>query len=76
MCKLKMITLGLVIAAIFGLTACSAATAIPHPTDGRSDCLACHGSASSHPYPKGHASKNYTNQRCIECHKTAAATEK
>jgi predicted CXXCH cytochrome family protein len=45
---------------------------IPHPIEGRSDCLACHkaGGAAKAP-PATHAS--YTNSMCTSCHKLAAA---
>jgi hypothetical protein len=75
MIKLRILGLGLAVAAILVLTACSK-PAIPHPVEGRNDCLACHSADSSQPIPTGHAKRNYTNQRCTECHKEAAKSEK
>ena len=44
---------------------------IPHPPDGRQDCLSCHSRTAPDPYPHGHAKKGYTNDKCLDCHKPA-----
>ncbi|MBI2868574.1 MAG: hypothetical protein HYX96_01965 [Chloroflexi bacterium] len=46
----------------------SQTAAIPHSTEGRADCLACHGAAGFKPYPEDHAGR--ANETCLSCHKT------
>jgi hypothetical protein len=41
---------------------------IPHPLDGRDDCLLCHDPAGQiKPAPANH--KNFSNEQCSLCHK-------
>jgi hypothetical protein len=42
------------------------AAAIPHPLEGRADCLLCHSSEGIRPYPADHAGR--TNPTCTVCH--------
>ena len=56
----------------FGLVAPIAATAkapqIPHPTEGRENCLQCHDPTGQvKPAPASH--KTFTIQQCSSCHK-------
>ncbi len=48
---------------------------IPHPLDGRDNCLACHkdGLAGAPKVPSDHIGR--TNEMCRGCHQPAAATE-
>ena len=48
--------------------------AVPHPTEGKEDCLSCHkaGGAATVP-PATHAS--FTNAMCLNCHKPAAVAQ-
>jgi predicted CXXCH cytochrome family protein len=43
----------------------------PHPTEGRSECLACHGPGTPSAVPADHAGR--TNATCVACHPVAAA---
>ncbi|MFC1917431.1 c-type cytochrome [Chloroflexota bacterium] len=40
---------------------------IPHPTEGRDDCLLCHGEGRVQPYSQDHIGR--TNETCTICHK-------
>jgi len=44
-------------------------TAIPHPLEGRDDCLQCHGESAFNPFPADHSGRS--NDTCTTCHKTA-----
>jgi hypothetical protein len=44
---------------------------VPHPTEGREDCLACHGPGQVKPFPADHEGRN--NESCLECHEAGAA---
>jgi hypothetical protein len=48
---------------------------IPHPVEGREQCLACHetGVAGAPQIPEDHAGR--TNEMCQACHQVAAVTE-
>lgn len=41
-------------------------SAVPHPLEGRSDCLMCHGLAGFKPSPADHVER--TNDLCMACH--------
>lgn len=45
------------------------AASIPHPLDGRGDCLLCHGSEGLKPYPADHEGR--VNATCTACHQQA-----
>jgi hypothetical protein len=45
---------------------------IPHSTEGRDDCLACHGPGQLVPFPADHAGR--TNEMCLACHQVAENT--
>jgi hypothetical protein len=45
---------------------------IPHSTEGREDCLACHGASQLVPFPEDHAGR--TDEMCLGCHQVAANT--
>lgn len=44
------------------------ASRIPHPLEGRADCLLCHGASASRPYPANHTAFPVT--ACLVCHST------
>ena len=46
----------------------SAAAAIPHPLQGRENCLMCHGLEGGRPYPSNHDGRS--NETCAACHKS------
>ncbi len=48
--------------------------AIPHPIEGRDDCVSCHGPGGIKPYPTFHAQQGYGNADCAQCHKPATST--
>lgn len=39
---------------------------VPHTTDGRSDCLSCHGPEAAIPFPESHPRPS--NDICLSCH--------
>lgn len=39
---------------------------VPHPLEGRSDCLMCHGPTGFKPFPADHAGR--TSNLCLACH--------
>lgn len=41
---------------------------IPHATNGRQDCISCHGQNGVNPFPQWHAKKKFTNDNCYTCH--------
>jgi formate dehydrogenase gamma subunit len=44
------------------------AAPIPHPLEGREDCLLCHGAGGVKPYPADHTGR--TSASCLACHKS------
>jgi pyruvate/2-oxoglutarate dehydrogenase complex dihydrolipoamide acyltransferase (E2) component len=44
---------------------------VPHPVDGREDCLACHDTDGIEPFPEDHAGR--TSDTCTMCHETGGA---
>jgi formate dehydrogenase gamma subunit len=46
---------------------------IPHPLEGREDCLMCHGEGKPNPFPPAHAGRPSTT--CLVCHGTSEAEE-
>lgn len=40
---------------------------VPHPVEGRADCLLCHDSGSIRPFPSDHAGRG--NESCLICHR-------
>jgi hypothetical protein len=44
---------------------------VPHPTEGREDCLVCHGLGQVQPFPADHEGRN--NESCLGCHEIGAA---
>jgi len=47
--------------------------AIPHPLEGRDDCVVCHGPDGFKPYPADHEGRSVTS--CTACHKPAIQEE-
>lgn len=45
---------------------------IPHGTDGKENCLACHGHGATSPYPQKHL--GWKEASCARCHHTMAAS--
>ena len=43
---------------------------VPHPIEGREDCLACHDIGQIQPFPADHEGR--TNDTCLACHEAAA----
>ncbi len=43
--------------------------AIPHPLEGRDDCVMCHGEGGLKPFPADHAGR--TSDICTTCHQPA-----
>lgn len=43
---------------------------IPHPLEGFSDCVSCHGEGGIKPFPPDHAGRSNTS--CLLCHQTAS----
>ncbi len=46
---------------------------VPHPTEGREDCLSCHDTGKLKPFPADHAGR--TNDTCTMCHQVQATGE-
>lgn len=46
---------------------------VPHPVEGREDCLLCHGEGGVKPYPADHAGR--TSDTCLQCHQPVAPAE-
>ncbi|WKZ32388.1 MAG: hypothetical protein QY316_10780 [Thermodesulfobacteriota bacterium] len=46
---------------------------IPHGTDGKENCLACHGHGATSPYPQKHL--GWKEASCTRCHVQAARPE-
>jgi hypothetical protein len=44
---------------------------VPHPLEGREDCLACHGPGQVQPFPEDHEGR--TNDSCTMCHQAGEA---
>lgn len=47
--------------------------AVPHPTEGNEDCLACHDAGMLAPFPDDHAGRGV--ETCTACHEAGAAGE-
>ncbi len=47
--------------------------AVPHPLEGREDCVLCHGEGGVKPYPADHVGR--TSDTCLQCHQPIAAGE-
>jgi hypothetical protein len=47
--------------------------AVPHPTEGREDCLACHDTDQVKPFPADHEGRE--NEGCVMCHEVEAAEQ-
>jgi hypothetical protein len=47
--------------------------AVPHPMEGREDCLACHDTGQDEPFPEDHVGR--TNDSCTLCHEPGEAEE-
>ena len=45
--------------------------AVPHPVEGREDCLACHDAGQVVPFPEDHAGRS--NDSCTMCHEMGEA---
>jgi hypothetical protein len=45
--------------------------AVPHPVEGREDCLACHDAGQIEPFPEDHAGRS--NDSCTMCHEMGEA---
>jgi hypothetical protein len=63
-----LIALLLVAASAYGLPSLQIPQ-VPHPTEGREDCLACHGPGGLKPFPEDHTGR--TNEMCLACHQVA-----
>jgi len=46
---------------------------VPHPTEGRDDCLECHDAGGLVPFPEDHADR--TNESCLMCHQVETDQE-
>ena len=44
---------------------------VPHPIEGREDCLLCHDTGKAKPFPEDHADRD--NESCSQCHEIQAA---
>ncbi len=67
-----LLCLGFLMGLTVVLSACE--PEIPHPIEGRSDCISCHGQNGVKSYPKFHAERGYDNDACTKCHKLASNT--
>ena len=47
--------------------------AVPHPTEGREDCVLCHGEGGVKPYPADHVGR--TSDTCLQCHQPVVSGE-
>jgi hypothetical protein len=45
---------------------------VPHSTEGREDCVACHYTGGLRPFPADHAGR--TSESCLGCHQAGAAS--
>ncbi len=70
--RIALLCLGGLLGLTIMLSAC--APAVPHTTEGRNDCISCHGLAGVKPYPKWHAERVSGNDACVNCHKFAPGT--
>jgi hypothetical protein len=52
------------------VAAAAAIPDVPHPTEGREDCLACHGPGQVKPFPADHEGRG--NESCLGCHEAGA----
>ncbi len=48
-------------------------SSIPHPIEGRDDCLLCHGLDGVKPFPADHEGR--TTETCLSCHQVVLSTE-
>jgi hypothetical protein len=65
-----LVALLLVTAAAYGLPSLQI-PAVPHPTEGREDCLSCHDTGKVKPFPADHEGR--TNDSCTMCHEVQMA---
>jgi hypothetical protein len=65
-----LITLLLIAASAYGLPLLQI-PAVPHPTEGREDCLACHDTGQTQPFPSDHEGRD--NEGCTMCHPAESA---
>ncbi len=75
--KMKRKLMSLSLAGLLGFTVVLSACepAVPHPIEGRGDCISCHGTNGVKPYPQWHAERTSEvrgNDTCMNCHKLAA----
>ncbi len=56
-----------------GPDAAASASLIPHPLEGRNECLACHGADAFKPYPADHVGRPVDS--CLGCHQPAIEEE-
>lgn len=47
--------------------------AVPHPLEGREDCVLCHGEGGVQPYPADHVGR--TSDTCLQCHQPVSTGE-
>jgi hypothetical protein len=47
----------------------AAMLSVPHPVEGREDCLMCHDIGQVEPFPADHEGR--TNETCLTCHEVA-----
>ncbi len=52
------------------------APAVPHAIEERKDCISCHAQNGVKPYPEWHATKQYGNDQCANCHKSKTKSDK
>ena len=64
--KYGMLVLGCFLVLAVMLSAC--VPDIPHATNGRQDCISCHGQNGVKPFPQWHAKKQFSNDNCFTCH--------
>ena len=62
---LIMVSLLVAAASAYGLTL-QEFPAVPHPTEGQEDCVACHGTDGDYPFPDDHEGRG--NELCTACH--------
>jgi nitrate/TMAO reductase-like tetraheme cytochrome c subunit len=53
---------------VIGVGIAFRAPGIPHQTQGRENCISCHGQNTANPYPGWHLDEKFGNARCNDCH--------